>query len=79
MALKIKLTRVGRKNEPKYRIIVAEARSKRDGTYVDKIGFYDPIPEAYVLSVDKDRLAHWMKNGATFTKGTQRLLKDFAA
>lgn len=79
MALKIKLTRVGRKNDPKYRIVIAEARSKRDGKYVDNIGFYDPVPEKHVLTVDKTKLKDWITKGATFTKGTERLLKDFLA
>lgn len=79
MALKIKLTRIGRKNDPKYRIVIAEARSKRDGKYVDNIGFYDPVPEKHVLNVDKAKLKDWISKGAKFTKGTERLLKDFVA
>lgn len=75
MALKIKLSRIGRKNDPKYRIIVSEAKSKRDGKYVDRLGFYDPLPEKHVLEVDKEKLAYWLSKGATFTKGTERLLR----
>ncbi|OGK31410.1 30S ribosomal protein S16 [Candidatus Roizmanbacteria bacterium RIFCSPLOWO2_01_FULL_42_14] len=77
MALRIKITRIGRTNNPKYRVIVAEAKSKRDGKYIDKIGFYDPIPDPYILNIDKEKLAYWVKNGATFTKGTQRLLRKY--
>ena len=77
MALKIKLTRIGRKNDPKYRIVIAEARSKRDGQYVDKVGFYDPIPEKHVLEVDESKLKHWVDKGATFTKGTRKLLRKY--
>lgn len=77
MALKVKLTRTGRKNDPKYRIIIAEARSKRDGKYVDKIGYYDPIPDKHVIEVDTEKLKYWLGVGATFTKGTQRLLRKF--
>lgn len=76
MALKIKLTRIGRTNDPKYRIIIAEARSKRDGKYIEQIGFYDPIPEKHVLTVDADRLSYWKSQGATCTKGTERLFKN---
>lgn len=75
MALRIKLTRIGKKNSPKYRIVIAEAKSKRDGKYIDKIGYYDPIPENHILEVDKKKLTHWLGVGAKFTKGTQRLLK----
>lgn len=79
MALKIKLTRTGRKNDPKYRIIIAEARSKRDGMYIDQIGFYDPVPVERVLTVDQEKLKSWIGKGATFTKGTQRLLSKFVS
>lgn len=78
MALKIKLTRIGRVNDPKYRIIIAEARSKRDGKYIEQIGFYDPIPEKHVLTVNQDRLSYWMSQGATYTKGTERLFKNLS-
>ena len=77
MALKIKLTRTGRRNDPKYRIIIAEARSKRDGMYIDKLGHYDPVPEKSILEVDTKKLNEWIEKGATFTKGTQRLLGKF--
>ena len=77
MALKIKLTRIGRKNDAKYRIVIAEARSKRDGKYIDQIGFYDPVPEKSVINVDEAKLKDWIGKGATFTKGTQRLLNSF--
>ena len=79
MSLRIKLTRIGRKNNPKYRIVVAEAKSKRDGKYVEKIGFYDPIPEKSILTVNKEKLNEWFRKGAQLTKGTARLLKDFVS
>lgn len=78
MALKIKLTRIGRKNNPKYRIVVKEGRSKRDGRYLEKIGFYDPLPEEAIINIDKERLQYWLSKGAQFTKGTYRLLSGFA-
>ncbi len=78
MALKVKLTRIGSKNDPKYRIVIAEARSKRDGKYVANIGFYDPVPEKHILKVDEEKLSYWLSQGATFTKGTQRLLSKYS-
>jgi len=78
MALKIKLSRIGRTNDPKYRIIVAEAKSKRNTKYVDKIGFYDPIPNPYVLQVNNERLSYWLSKGAQLTDGTTKLLKKYA-
>lgn len=78
MALRIKLSRIGRTNDPKYRIIVAEAKSKRNTKYVDKIGFYDPIPNPHVLRIDNDRLSYWISKGAQLTEGTSKLLKKHA-
>lgn len=78
MALKIKLSRIGRTNDPKYRIIVAEAKSKRNTRYVDKIGFYDPIPKEYVLQLDQKKLHYWISKGAQLTEGTSKLLKKYA-
>ncbi len=76
MALKVKLTRVGRKNNPKYRIVIQEEHSKRDGKYIDLIGFYDPIASPHILKVDDEKLSSWVKKGATFSQGTARLLKS---
>jgi small subunit ribosomal protein S16 len=74
MALKIKLTRIGRKNNPKYRIVIAEAHSRRDGAYLENVGTYDPIAKENNINVKKDRIDYWISKGAQFTKGTQRLL-----
>lgn len=73
--LKIRLMRIGRRNDPKYRIVVAEARSKRDGRYVDNIGFYDPIAKPAVYKIDRVKLDDWQKKGAAPSKGLMRLLK----
>ncbi len=78
MALKIKLSRVGRTNNAHYRIIIAEARSKRDGMYVDNIGHYDPHLDTNPVTINVERLKYWISQGAQFTKGTQRLLSKFA-
>ncbi len=75
MAIKIKLTRIGKRNDPKYRIIIAEEHSKRDGKYIDKIGFYDPIKNPHILDIDMEKLKDWIKKGAKFTQGTKRLLE----
>ncbi len=79
MALRIKLSRIGRTNDPKYRIIVAEAKSKRNTKYVDKIGFYDPIPSPHTLTVDQEKLNYWISKGAQLTEGTHKLLKKYTA
>lgn len=74
MAVKIKLSRVGKRNDPKYRIVVMESNKRRDGACIEKIGFYDPIPNPHILDIDKDKLNAWIKNGAQFTEGSKKLL-----
>ncbi|MGH6953593.1 MAG: 30S ribosomal protein S16, partial [Alphaproteobacteria bacterium] len=68
MALKIRLARAGARNRPFFRIVVADSRSPRDGRYVERLGFYDPLvprgrPER--LKFDSDRVRHWLGVGAT--------------
>lgn len=74
MAVKIKLSRIGKRNDPKYRIVVMEGNKRRDGACIERIGFYDPVPNPHVLEIDKEKLNGWIKNGAQFTEGTRKLL-----
>lgn len=74
--LKIKLSRYGRRNDPKYRVVIAEAKSPRDGKYVDNIGFYDPIANPPLLKINQKKLTEWMAKGAMPTKGFYRLYKS---
>ena len=67
MALKIRLTRGGAKKRPIYRIVVAEASSPRDGRFIEKLGTYNPLlprEHAQRITLDKERIAHWLKVGA---------------
>jgi len=73
--IKIKLSRTGRKNAPKYRIVVMEEHSKRDGEYIDEIGIYDPVADPYILKVSDVKLQSWIQKGAQLTDGTYKLLK----
>ncbi|HLD26519.1 MAG TPA: 30S ribosomal protein S16 [Patescibacteria group bacterium] len=75
MAVKIRLTRVGKRNNPKYRIVVIEESKKRDGKYVEKIGFYDPVPKPHILTIDQDKLHEWIKKGAQLSEGMHKLIK----
>lgn len=74
MTVKIRLTRIGRKNNPKYRIVVMDESKKRDGKYKEKLGFYDPIPIPHILTVDKEKLNAWLKKGAQLSEGARKLL-----
>lgn len=73
--LKVRLLPVGKKNQPKYRIVVAEARSKRNGKYVEKIGFYDPLVNPAKVKVDKSRYDYWLSKGAKPTKTVRLILE----
>lgn len=64
MSVRIRLKRVGAKNSPVYRIVVADSRSPRDGKFIEEIGTYQPIKEGTNFTVDLERAEHWIKNGA---------------
>jgi small subunit ribosomal protein S16 len=64
MALKIRLTRVGTTHQPHYRVVVAEARSRRDGDPVEVIGTYDPRTKGKQINLKLDRVDYWLSKGA---------------
>ena len=76
MAVKIRLTRLGKKKAPFYRIIVADSRSPRDGRFIDQIGTYDPNQEPAAVVIDKEATEKWLANGAQPTEVVARLLKN---
>ena len=75
MATKIKLMRLGKMRAPYYRIVVADARTKRDGRVIETIGKYHPKQEPSLIEVDGDRAAYWLGVGAQATEPVERLLK----
>lgn len=77
MALKIKLQRAGATHEPVYRVVVAEARGRRDGRFVEKLGTYLPKQkdEAKQLELDVARAEYWMSVGAKPTDTSNALIK----
>ena len=76
--LKIRLRRVGKKKNPSYRIVVAESSSPRDGAFIDWIGNYDPMVDPPSITVDQDKVAHWISNGAQPTDSVKQLLNSLA-
>lgn len=72
--LKIKLARFGKKKQPHYRIVINEARDKRDGAYVDAIGHYAPTMTPKVLEIDMIKLADWKRKGAQPTETVAALI-----
>src|SRR5690606_29148084 len=75
MALKIRLRRMGRRNAPTYRIVVAESSMPRDGRIVESIGHYNPRTDPLTLSVNRARALYWIERGALPTDTAQALLK----
>mgnify|MGYP006296246375 FL=1 len=63
--VRIRLRRVGARNQPSYRIVVADKESPRDGRFLEIIGHYNPRTEPSTIVVDEDRLYHWLGNGAS--------------
>ncbi len=79
MAVKIRLSRVGAKAAPSYRIVVADARNPRDGSFIEKVGTYNPrVPHDHKerLVLKADRIQYWLGVGAQPTDRTQRLLAN---
>ena len=77
--LKIRLRRVGSKQNPKYRVVVADSRSPRDGRFVDNIGHYDPIPDPPALTIDEEKAIDWLRKGAQPTDSVAKLLNRAGA
>ena len=74
MAVKIRLTRMGDKKAPFYRVIVADSRAPRDGKFIDIIGTYNPLTNPAEIKIDSDNAKTWLKNGATPTETAKQLL-----
>ncbi|MGB6772286.1 MAG: 30S ribosomal protein S16, partial [Candidatus Dormiibacterota bacterium] len=74
MAVKIRLKRMGAKKRPFYRVVVADARSPRDGRFIESVGYYDPLKDPKVFHVDDERIRHWMATGARPSDAVRELL-----
>ena len=77
--VKIRLRRMGAKKAPYYRIVVADSRSPRDGSFIEEVGTYDPMAEGAKLKVNKERVEYWIANGAQPTDTVRGLLKKAEA
>lgn len=75
MAVKIRLSRTGRKKIPYYRVVVADARMPRDGRFIEVIGHYDPKREPSLVEIDTEKARTWLAKGAQPTQAVARLLK----
>ena len=75
MAVKIRLKRIGAKKKPFYRVVVADARSPRDGRFIEEIGIYNPIVDPAEVRIEGEKAQKWIKNGAQHTDTVKSLLK----
>jgi small subunit ribosomal protein S16 len=78
MALIIRLRQQGRNNRQTYRLVVVDVRSKRDGKYLEKLGWYNPFEEQDNLFVDAERVRHWLTQGAKISDQVQSLVSKAA-
>ena len=75
MAVKIRLLRMGKIRNPQYRIVIADARTKRDGRAIEYVGIYHPKEHPSLIEVKSDRVQHWLSVGAQPSEAVQRILE----
>ena len=75
MAVRVRLTRVGSKKNPIWRVVVADGRSPRDGRFIETIGHYNPQTEPSTILIDDDRMQHWLARGAQPSGTVKQLMK----
>ena len=75
MAVRMRLTRVGSKKNPIYRVVIADSRSPRDGKFIEIVGRYNPQHEPSLIELDEDKVRDWLGKGAQPSDAVRRLLK----
>ncbi len=75
MAVKLRLMRMGKKKQPTYRVVAADARSPRDGRFIEIVGTYQPRQDPSVINIDNDKAVAWLQKGAQPTERVEKLLK----
>jgi len=74
--LKIRLRRTGAKKQPAYRLVVAESTAPRDGTFLEILGYYNPLTDPTTFEIKEERVRQWLSQGAQPTDRVQRLLSS---
>ena len=74
--VKLRLTRMGAKKQPFYRIVAIDSRKARDGEYIDQIGYYNPVSNPKQIVIDADKAKEWLAKGAQPTATVSGLLKQ---
>lgn len=76
MAVRIRLTRMGAKKKPFYRIVAVDSESPRDGKFLEILGFYDPMKEPALIRVHEEKVNYWLQKGARVSTAVDALLKQ---
>jgi small subunit ribosomal protein S16 len=75
MAVSMRLTRVGGKKDPQWRVVVADSRSPRDGRFIENLGRYNPQTEPSTVVLDEERVRYWISKGAQPSEPVRKLMK----
>ncbi|MCK4791342.1 MAG: 30S ribosomal protein S16 [Desulfobacteraceae bacterium] len=75
MAVSIRLTRMGTKKKPFYRLVAADSEAPRDGKFLEILGYYDPMKDPAVIKVHEDKVNYWLEKGAIVTETVRALLR----
>ncbi len=76
MAVKLRLTRMGKKKQPTYRVVATDSRTKRDGEYIELIGTYNPLTKPATVSLNEEIALKWLKEGAIPSDTVKNLFKE---
>lgn len=74
--LRIRLRRTGSKNQPSFRVVVADSRAARDGAFVDHIGHYNPRTDPPTIVIDEEKALKWLRQGAKPSEAVERMLRN---
>ena len=75
MAVRIRLTRMGAKKKPYYRLVAADSEAPRDGKFLEILGSYDPMKDPALVTVHKEKVDYWLKKGARVSESARAILK----
>jgi small subunit ribosomal protein S16 len=76
LAVKLRLRRMGKKKQPIYKVVAADARSPRDGKFLEAVGIYNPLTKPHTIDLKEDRVNYWLDNGAQPTDTVKSLLSQ---
>ncbi len=77
MSTTIRLSRIGKKHQAQYRVVLKTTRDKRDGIYLEELGYYNPNTNPATVNLKMDRINYWIKNGSMTTETVKQLIKKY--